>query len=67
MSSWWDFGEHVGFSGNELALYKIACAFCNEKGNFSTSHHEERKNTNGKVLNYDTLKCGNCGNLMLVF
>jgi hypothetical protein len=37
MSSWWDFGEHVGFSGNKLALYKIACAFCNEKGNFSTS------------------------------
>jgi Domain of unknown function (DUF4145) len=66
--SWWDFGEKSGFDGKELALYRIDCPFCSEKGNFSTIHHEERKHpSTQKVLNYDTMRCGNCGNLMMVF
>jgi hypothetical protein len=67
MSSWWEFGEHSGIDGKGLALYRIKCAFCNEGGNFSTIHHEQRAHAEKKVLNYDTLKCGNCGNLMMVF
>jgi hypothetical protein len=66
--SWWDFGDHAGYSGDKLALYRIGCPFCGEKGNFSTEHHIERKKANsGKVLNYDTLKCGNCANFVQVF
>jgi hypothetical protein len=66
--SWWDFAENRGFPGDELALHRITCAFCHEDGNFSTIHHEQRKHAeNDKVLNYDILKCGNCGNLMMAF
>ena len=67
MSSWWEFGEHSGYQGNELALYRIACGFCSEQGNFERAHHSEKKSSSGKVLNYDIYKCGNCGNLTMVF
>jgi hypothetical protein len=66
-SSWWEFGEHAGHSGRELALWQISCGFCNERGNFEPVHHEERKNAAGKTLNYDTFKCTTCGNLTMVF
>jgi hypothetical protein len=67
MSSWWELGEHSGYQGPELALYKITCGFCNETGKFATVHHLERKKSKGKVLNYDVLKCDNCGNFTMVF
>jgi hypothetical protein len=41
MSSWWELGEHVGFQGSSLALYKIVCGFCHESGKFETAHHLE--------------------------
>ena len=66
MSSWWELGEHVGFHGSSLALYQIVCGFCYKSGKFETVHHLERKNSTGKVLNYDILKCENCGNLTMV-
>jgi hypothetical protein len=64
--SWWDLGEGHGYRGEKLATYRIPCAFCGEKGNFETVHHLERQKpgTARKVLNYDTLKCGNCGNYL---
>ena len=67
--SWWDLGEWSGYHGETLAMYQIACAFCGEKGNFETTQHLERKKAGGisKVLNYDTLKCGHCGNYMFAF
>ena len=43
MTSWWDLGEGSGFSGEKLATYRIACAFCGEKGNFATAQHLERQ------------------------
>jgi Domain of unknown function (DUF4145) len=63
---WWDLGEWSGFPGSELATYQIACAFCGEQGHLETIHHLERKKAGpgDKKLNYDTLKCGRCGNLM---
>lgn len=65
--SWWDLGEHSGELGSELATYQIECAFCGERGNFSTEHHAEKKKPNSrKVLNFDTLKCGNCAGYVLV-
>lgn len=69
MTSWWDLGEGSGYSGEKLATYRIACAFCAEKGNFETVQHLERKrpDTGQKTLNYDTLRCGNCGNYMFAF
>lgn len=70
MSSWWDLGEWSGHPGYDLATYQIACAFCNEKGNFETVEHLERKKPGAilpKVLNYDTLQCGQCGNYMFAF
>jgi hypothetical protein len=66
---WWDLGEWSGTSGNKLALYQITCAFCGVKGNLEITAHLERQKPGGgrKVLNYDTLKCGNCGNYMFAF
>lgn len=67
--SWWDLGEWKGYPGDSLATYQIPCAFCGEVGNFETIHHLERKKPSNhhKALNYDTLKCGHCGNLMFAF
>jgi hypothetical protein len=68
MDSWWQLGEWSGSRGTELALYQIECPFCEEQGNFSIEHHAEKKKPNGrKVLNFDTLKCGNCASFVLVF
>jgi hypothetical protein len=67
--SWWDLGEWAGTAGDRLATYQITCAFCGERGSFETVAHLERQKpgTGRKVLNYDTLKCGHCGNLMFAF
>jgi hypothetical protein len=67
MGSWWKFGESSGYPGNELALYRVQCPFCEEQGNFETvATLEKSAKASGKVLHYDTLKCGNCGNLTFV-
>ena len=50
MDSWWDLGEWSGSRGNDLALYQIECPFCEEKGNFETAHHEEKKKPNGRKV-----------------
>jgi hypothetical protein len=64
--SWWDLGEWSGYHGETLATYQIACAFCGEKDNFETVQHLERQKPGStrKMLHYDTLKCGHCGNYM---
>jgi hypothetical protein len=68
MNSWWDLGEWSGFRGNTLATFQIECPFCSERGNFEVEHHAEKKKPNGsKVLNFDTLKCGNCASYVMVF
>lgn len=66
---WWDLGEWSGYQGSKLATYQISCAFCGERGNFETVEHVERKKPGNehKKLNYDTLKCGHCGNYMFAF
>jgi hypothetical protein len=67
MDSWWDLGEWSGQRGDELAIYQIECPFCEERGNFSTEHHAEKKKPNGsKKLNFDTLKCGSCSSYVMV-
>lgn len=66
MTSWWDLGEWSGFSGNELAMYKITCPFCMENGNFKVAFHAEKKKANSsKKLNFDTLKCNNCSGYVM--
>lgn len=66
MNSWWQLGES-GFSGRELGLSRITCAFCMETGNFEREHHAEKKKPNsGKTLNFDTYKCGNCAGYVMV-
>jgi hypothetical protein len=67
MESWWDFGNSSGYRGDDLATYRISCPFCLQNGNFAKTHHEERTNANGKTLNYDILRCENCGNLTMAF
>lgn len=68
MDSWWSLGEWSGNRGTELATYLITCPFCGEEGNFSTEFHATKKQPNGrKVLNFDTLKCGNCASFVQVF
>ena len=62
--SWWELGEGSGYR-HGVPFYQIACAFCGIEGNFETVAHVERAKPNNdrKVLNYDTLKCVECGNL----
>tara|TARA_Y100000296_G_scaffold85346_1_gene121025 strand:+ start:1542 stop:2192 length:651 start_codon:yes stop_codon:yes gene_type:complete len=68
MNSWWDLGEWSGNTGKDLSTHSIECPFCSERGNFDTEHHAEKKQPNGnKVLNFDTLKCGNCASYVMVF
>ena len=68
MDSWWNLGEWSGHRGHDLALHRIECPFCEEEGNFNIEFHAERKKPNGrKVLNFDTLKCGNCASFVQVF
>lgn len=68
MDSWWGLGEWSGHHGEKLSLHLITCPFCGEKGNFDTVFHAEKKKPNGhKVLNFDTLKCGNCASFVQVF
>jgi hypothetical protein len=67
MDSWWDLGESIGLMGSDLALYRIQCPFCFEKGNFELAFHAEKKKPNSnKVLNFDTYKCGNCAGYVMV-
>ena len=66
MNSWWDLGEWSGFDGEDLALWRITCPFCFEKGNFSVAFHAEKNKPNSrKKLNFDTLKCGNCAGYVM--
>lgn len=68
MDSWWSLGESSGYEGSNLALRQITCPFCMETGNFSTEFHVTKKQPNGqKVLNFDTLQCGNCSSFVQVF
>jgi hypothetical protein len=69
MDSWWSLGEYSGYPGNTLAVYRIACPFCEEEGNFRNAFHAEKKKANNsKTLNFDTLECGNCkGNVMVLW
>jgi hypothetical protein len=61
MDSWWQLGEGSGYQGKDLALYRITCPFCLERGNFKSVFHVDKKKPNGnKKLNFDTLECGNC-------
>ena len=67
MESWWGLGEGYGQHGNELAVYQITCPFCMERGNFKTAFHAEKKHQRDrKVLNFDTLECGNCKGYVMV-
>ena len=67
MTSWWELGEGGGYPGNELALFRIRCPFCEEKGNFERVFHgEKRKADSSKRLNFDVLKCGNCSGFVHV-
>lgn len=66
MDSWWDLGEWSGSNGKTLTVRDIVCPFCNERGNFTVEYHAEKKKAQGrKVLNFDTLKCGDCSGYVM--
>jgi Domain of unknown function (DUF4145) len=68
MQSWWELGEWTGYSGGDLAIHNITCAFCLEGGNFrKLNHWQKESSSKHKILNYDILQCENCGNLTMVF
>lgn len=61
ITSWWQLGDDMGQDGPRLALWRIECAFCGEKGNFEPAYHAEKKNPNSdKKLNFDVYRCNNC-------
>ena len=67
MDSWWQLGEGSGYHGQELALHQITCPFCEERGNFERVAHFVKQNPrSGKMLNFDTYRCGNCIGYVLV-
>jgi len=67
MGSWWSLGEGSGYQGTDLALFRITCPFCLERGNFETAFHAEKKKPNSsKKVNFDTLKCGSCSGYVMV-
>ncbi|MBU0477048.1 DUF4145 domain-containing protein [bacterium] len=67
MESWWSLGEGIGQLGDKLEFYKITCPFCLEEGNFKVAFHAEKQKPNSsKVLNFDTLECGNCKGYVMV-
>tara|TARA_R110001599_G_scaffold91512_2_gene240453 strand:- start:921 stop:1574 length:654 start_codon:yes stop_codon:yes gene_type:complete len=67
MDSWWDLGEWSGSDGEKLTVHDIVCPFCSERGNFTVEHHAEKKKAQGrKILNFDTLKCGDCASYVMV-
>lgn len=69
METWWEFGEGTGYSGDELAVYRLRCAFCRATGNFSLTHREKKIHAanHRKVLYFDTMQCGECANYLMVF
>jgi len=51
----------MGQRGNKLEVWRLTCAFCEEKGNFSLAFHEEKKKpSSNKRLNFDVYQCRNC-------
>jgi hypothetical protein len=61
MNSWWELGEGAGYSGTKMEVWRLTCAFCNEKGNFGLAYHAEKKKPNsGKRLNFALYQCLNC-------
>jgi hypothetical protein len=68
MESWWELGEWSGYDGNKLALWRLTCPFCREKGNFGLAHHAEKpKGNSNKKLNFDLYQCLNCMAYVHVF
>jgi len=69
MDTWWDLGEGSGYRGADLDTNRLICAFCNIEGNLSRVHRESKQHASDKhkVLYFDTLKCGNCSNFLMVF
>lgn len=68
INSWWDFGEWSGGRGSELAIHLIDCPYCSEMGQLVFENKVEKKKPNDtKTLHFDTLKCGHCGNFVLIF
>ena len=43
VDSWWELGEGMGNQGDKLEMWRITCAFCNERGNFALAFHGEKK------------------------
>lgn len=67
MDSWWDLGELSGVPGDVLDVRSIVCPFCEERGDFSLEHHAEKQKAQSiKTLNFNTFKCGNCTNYIMV-
>lgn len=61
MNSWWQLGDGSGFQGNKLEVWRLTCAFCQEKGNFAIAFHGEKKKPNSdKRVNFDVYQCKNC-------
>ncbi len=68
MNDWWTFGEHSGQFGSGFDSAYLNCPFCDTRGNFTQEYSQTKTSGDDrKKLNYETLKCGNCANLTMVF
>jgi hypothetical protein len=67
LKNWWHLGNGFGYLGEELALYRIECPFCEESGNYELVYRAQKKQSSGrKELNFDTYKCNNCSGFVQV-
>ncbi len=65
--SWWSLGQSSGYDGSELGLWRIACAFCEEKRNWEIVTRVKKKKPNERQeLYFDTYKYGNCAGYVMV-
>nr|WP_273545369.1 DUF4145 domain-containing protein [Sinorhizobium medicae] len=67
--SWWNTGEGSGSQtyNGKPRIDLVTCGFCGEAGKFEFAQKLEKKNSTGKILHYDTLKCEQCGNYTFAF
>jgi Domain of unknown function (DUF4145) len=51
MRSGWELGNAWGYQSDEkVGVWRVTCAFCNEKSNFALAHHGEKKKPNSDKL-----------------
>lgn len=67
MNTWWEFGDWSASYGDD-PYGRLRCGFCPSVGRWTVVTKVQNSDPrSGKTLHFDTAKCANCGNHVLVF